>query len=127
MSERSNDLLTGLFIGGLVGAVLGVLFAPKSGKETREDIARKADEILLKTKEEYQKAVEKSKAAYEASLENLKVFEESAREKVSEMGDKVSEIAHKGAETVENNKNRLKKALDAGLEAYREESSKEKI
>ena len=127
MSERSNDLLTGLFIGGLIGAVLGVLFAPKSGKETREDIARKADEILLKTKEEYQKAVEKSKAAYEASLENLKVFEESAREKVSEMGDKVSEIAHKGAETIESNKNRLKKALDAGLEAYREENNKEKV
>jgi gas vesicle protein len=127
MSERSNDLLTGLFIGGLIGAVLGVLFAPKSGKETREDIARKADEILLKTKEEYQKAVEKSKAAYEASLENLKVFEESAREKVSEMGGKVSEIAHKGAETIENNKNRLKKALDAGLEAYREENNKEKV
>jgi gas vesicle protein len=127
MSERSNDLLTGLFIGGLIGAVLGVLFAPKSGKETREDIARKADEILLKTKEEYQKAVEKSKAAYEASLENLKVFEESAREKVSEMGSKVSEIAHKGAETIESNKNRLKKALDAGLEAYREENSKEKV
>jgi gas vesicle protein len=127
MSERSNDLLTGLFIGGLIGAVLGVLFAPKSGKETREDIARKADEILLKTKEEYQKAVEKSKAAYEASLENLKVFEESAREKVSEMGDKVSEIAHKGAETIESNKNKLKKALDAGLEAYREENNKEKV
>jgi len=32
MSERTSDLLTGLFIGSLVGAVLGVLFAPKSGK-----------------------------------------------------------------------------------------------
>jgi gas vesicle protein len=44
MSENSSDLLVGLIIGGLVGVTLGILFAPKSGKETRADIARKATE-----------------------------------------------------------------------------------
>jgi len=109
MSERTSDLLTGLFIGSLVGAVLGVLFAPKSGKETREDLARKADELLMKTKEEYEKAVEKSKAAYEASLQRLKAFEEAAKEKASVVEEKISEIAGKGTEAIENQKNRLKK------------------
>ncbi|HBZ33502.1 MAG TPA: hypothetical protein DEO38_00205 [Bacteroidales bacterium] len=34
------------FVGGAVaGALAGVLFAPKSGKETREDIAKKFDEV----------------------------------------------------------------------------------
>ena len=67
MSEKSNDLLKGLFIGGLIGVVLGILYAPKSGKETREDIARTTEDLLSKGKEEYEKAVEKSKSAYEDS------------------------------------------------------------
>ena len=39
--NRGSDFIKGLFIGGLMGAVLGILYAPKSGKETREDIAQK--------------------------------------------------------------------------------------
>ena len=72
MSEKNGDLLRGLFIGGLIGMALGVLFAPKSGKETREDITRKADELLARTKEEYEKAVEKSKTAYEELSKRFK-------------------------------------------------------
>jgi gas vesicle protein len=124
MSERTSDLLTGLFIGGLIGAALGVLFAPKSGRETREDLARKADELLVKTKEEYAKAVEKSKAAYEAALQRLKEFEASATEQTLAAEEKISELAQQGIEGVENQKNRFKQAIDAGLEAYREGSTK---
>ena len=32
MSENNGDLLVGFIVGGLIGATLGVLFAPKSGK-----------------------------------------------------------------------------------------------
>jgi gas vesicle protein len=63
MSADNSDLLTGLLIGGLIGAAFGILFAPKSGKETREDIFRtgKRNELFSITKEEYEKAIEKSK------------------------------------------------------------------
>ncbi|MEN6468066.1 MAG: YtxH domain-containing protein [Smithella sp.] len=121
MAERDWDLVKGLVIGGLIGAAIGILFAPKSGKETRQDIAEKADELLAKAKEEYQKAAEKSKAAYEAAIIRLKDAEGIAREKVEEIEEKVSELAHQSAETLADNKNRLKKAFDAGVEAYREE------
>ncbi|MGA2780994.1 MAG: YtxH domain-containing protein [Smithella sp.] len=124
MSEKNNDLLKGLFIGGLIGVVLGILYAPKSGKETREDIARKADELLGKAKEEYEKAVEKSKTAYETAVKHLKGLEISAKEKVEEVEGKVSEFTNLGAEAISGNKNRLKKAIDAGVEAYREENKK---
>jgi len=46
--ERRGDFIAGILIGGMIGAVIGILYAPKSGKETREDIARKADELLAK-------------------------------------------------------------------------------
>jgi len=53
--DKDSDLLKGLFIGGLIGIALGLLFAPKSGKETREDITRRANKMLAKAKEEYEK------------------------------------------------------------------------
>ena len=127
MSEKNNDLLKGLFIGGFIGVILGILYAPQSGKETREDIARTTDELLGKAKEEYEKAVEKSKTAYEAAVKNLKGLEMSAKEKMEEVESEVSELADKGAEAVAGNKNRLRKAIDAGVEAYREENNKKPV
>ena len=41
----------GALIGGAVGAVAGLLTAPKSGKETRADIKKKAGETADWTKE----------------------------------------------------------------------------
>ena len=127
MSERNNDLLKGLFVGGLIGVALGILFAPKSGKEMREDITRKADELLVKAKEEYGKVLEKSKTAYDASVNNLEDLEASAKEKAAQIESMVIESAHQGIEAIKGNKNRLKMAIDAGLEAYREESSKKQF
>ena len=124
MSEKSNDLLKGLFIGGFIGVVLGILYAPKSGKETREDIARTTEDLLSKGKEEYEKAVARSKSAYEEAVKRLKGLEIAAKEKVEEIQSKASEAAHKGADTIADSKNRLKKAIDAGVEAYREENIK---
>ena len=43
----------GLAVGTVIGAIAGVLFAPKSGKETRQVLAAKAKKIkekLSKTK-----------------------------------------------------------------------------
>ena len=82
MSANNRDLFTGLFIGGLIGSALGILNAPKSGKEIRDEIAGKAKELLGKTKQEYEETMERSKAAYEAAVKHLKGPEISQREKV---------------------------------------------
>lgn len=124
MSEKSSDLLKGLFIGGLIGVVLGILFAPKSGKDTREDIIRKTDEFLEQAKEGYENAVEKGKAIYETTVQHLKDLEISAKEKMEEVEGRINEFAQQGSEVIQDNKTRLKKAVDAGLEAYTEESIK---
>lgn len=118
MSERNGNLLKGLLIGGFIGAVVGILYAPKSGKETREDIVRTTNDLVSRVKDEYEKAVERSKAAYEAAVKSLKDLELTTKEKVQEIEGKVSEFAHHSAETIQDNKNRLKKAIDAGVDAY---------
>ena len=124
MSEGDGKLLKGLLIGGLIGVIAGILYAPKSGKETREDIVRTTEDLLSRAKDEYEKAVEKSKAAYEAAVERLKDLELSTKEKVHEIEGKVSEFASHSSETIHGNRNRLKKAIDAGVDAYRDEKTK---
>jgi len=124
MFEKNGELLKGLFIGGLIGVVLGILFAPKSGKETREDIIRKTDEFLDQAKEGYENALEKGKTIYETTVQRLKNLEMSAKEKMEEVKGQINEFAQQGAEIVEDKKTRLRKAIDAGLEAYKKESIK---
>jgi len=127
MSERNNNLLKGLFVGGLIGMALGILFAPKSGKEMRGDIASKADELLVKAKEGYGKAFEKGKTAYDALVNNSESNETSAIGDAAKGENKVSEMGHKGIEAVKDNKNRLKMAIEAGLQAYRNEINKKTV
>ena len=40
--SKPNNLITGLITGAVVGTVIGLLFAPKTGHETREIVATRA-------------------------------------------------------------------------------------
>ncbi len=46
----AKDCLKGLVVGGLIGAALGILYAPKRGEETREEIAKSIQELRDKAK-----------------------------------------------------------------------------
>lgn len=53
-SDEKNVLLymlAGVGLGAIIGAAAGLLFAPKAGSETREDIAEKFRELKGKTDE----------------------------------------------------------------------------
>jgi len=52
MSKNSGKFFMAGVIGALAGAIGGLLLAPKSGKETRDDIARLALQISKKMKTE---------------------------------------------------------------------------
>jgi gas vesicle protein len=45
--EKGSRLMEGLLIGGLLGAALGVLFAPASGEKARELVKAKLKEFDL--------------------------------------------------------------------------------
>ena len=123
MSNR-GDFIAGIVVGGFLGAIIGILYAPKSGKETREEIGKKTDELLSKAKEEYDNAIEKSRKAYEAALEKFKQLELQTQKKVDEVGEKVEEIKEQGKDRLQEGKGRIKNAIAAGVEAFKEEQKK---
>jgi len=92
----AEDWIKGLIVGGLVGMVLGILYAPKSGKETREDLGKMADEMCEKTRKQY----------------------EQTRGKIEDM-------AKSGKESYADAKERFTKALDAGVDVFKKESAKD--
>jgi gas vesicle protein len=66
MSEnKSGEILSAFVLGGIIGAALGILFAPAKGKDTRvklndwlEDTTEKAKEKLESLEEEIKKRKE---------------------------------------------------------------------
>lgn len=52
----------GALIGGAIGAVAALLTAPKSGKETREDLKKKVNEIKTDTEKKAGEVKEKATA-----------------------------------------------------------------
>jgi hypothetical protein len=54
--DWSKGLVKGLFWGGLIGVVIGILYTTKRDKGTWEDIGKSADALVDKTKEEIDQA-----------------------------------------------------------------------
>jgi gas vesicle protein len=119
MSNQIEGFIKGIILGGIIGAAIGILYAPQSGRRTREDIGEKAEELLGKAKKEYEAALKKSGKAYESAVKQLKHMESSAKEKVGEMEEKVGELTELGKDALHETKGQLTKAVNAAVHAFR--------
>ena len=80
------------FLMGLgVGVAIGMLFAPKSGEETRGLIKTKADE-----------------------------GKEYLKQRTSDLRDSAGDLIEKGKDVVNRQRDNLREAMEAGKQAYRE-------
>lgn len=64
-------LLAGVGLGALIGVAAGMLFAPKAGKETREELGEKMKELKDKTEEWLAEQKAKRNSKEEPVLEEL--------------------------------------------------------
>ena len=119
MSNQIEGFIKGIILGGAIGAVIGILFAPQSGRKTRADISGKAEDLLAKAKEEYEATLDKSNKAYESAVKQLKHLEASTKEKVGEMEEKVGELTELGKEALHDTKSHLTKAVHAAVHAFK--------
>ena len=73
--SRQTEGLAKFALGVLVGAGLGVLFAPKSGQETREDLKNSMEDLAEKVKnikpEDVKLAIEEKMAEIKTELKSL--------------------------------------------------------
>jgi gas vesicle protein len=84
--DNGNSFLW--FLAGLgLGAVVGVLYAPKPGRETRDDIRQRADEgrdfVVNRAKqgaEQAQQWMDKGREIYESQREQFKSAVEAGKE-----------------------------------------------
>lgn len=109
--------LTYLLVGGGIGAILALLFAPKSGEELREDIADATRKGIEKSKVAASQIQEKAGEYYEVSREKAGELYQTAAEKASELSEKARSVAASTA-------NPFTAAIDAGKDAYTAEKRK---
>jgi gas vesicle protein len=113
MAENENGTSgLGWFLAGLgIGAVIGVLYAPKAGRETREDLMNGA----LEAKDKAAELVEKGKQKAAEYVETGKQYVEQGKQIASEY---VEQGKQKAAELVEEGKKQAKESVDKGREYY---------
>jgi gas vesicle protein len=88
--DSSNGFLW--FLAGLgIGAAVGVLYAPKPGRETREDILRAAED-----------------------------GRELVRDRARQYRNQAGEWVDRGKDVVSQQKEQFRSAFEAGRQAYRE-------
>lgn len=95
----SNGAKTGILafiIGSAAGIATGILMAPKSGKETREDIKRKAKENADTIKQKANQA------------------KDTVSDKASDAVDTAKTVAHEGKRAAQEARDRVKEQRENG-------------
>ena len=93
MATEAGSKASYFLIGIGIGAVLGILFAPKSGEETREYLAGKAEE-----------------------------GKEYAQRKARELRERAEDLMERSKEIMSKQKDAISSAVEAGKETYRRET-----
>jgi gas vesicle protein len=95
MSENTGSKVSFFLVGLGIGALVGILFAPKSGEETREFLSQKADE-----------------------------GRDYAQRKARELRERAEDILERSKTVAVRQKESLSAAVDAGRDAYQREKAK---
>jgi len=134
--------LTYFLVGAGIGAVLALLFAPKSGEELRNDIAdatRKgldkskeaAQQLGTKAGEYYETGRAKAGELYDTARETAGEYYEATRERATELYDtasaKAGEVVTKTRDVASRQAGSITAAVEAGKKAYVEEKRKTEL
>jgi gas vesicle protein len=134
MAQENNfgkGLLLGLLTGGAIGAAFALLYAPKSGKELREEIKSKSDDYiddaekyLAEAKDKAINLINDGKKKSEQLIKEAKIKSEKlmkdAEKVMHDAKQKTGDYLKTGKETAEQKRDQIKTAIKAGVDAYKE-------
>jgi len=96
MSKEEGNILKfgfGLLSGIISGVVFGLLFAPKPGKEVRDDLAIKSEELKSLSKEKFSEIQGYSKTQADKVSSIVK-------EKASKISSRIDEFSKRGSDVL---------------------------
>ncbi|MBS3738981.1 YtxH domain-containing protein [Mesohalobacter halotolerans] len=105
MSNNTGNTIVALLTGAAIGAGFGLLYAPQSGKETREQL-----------KEEAGKAKDKLSKEYDDLSAQVSDFADSAKSKFEKRVDKLFKSANNQADDILAN-------MESELESLRKKNA----
>ncbi len=123
--ERGGDsgFFKGFLFGGLICAIAALLFAPKTGREMREDISRRSRELKDDVELKLEQAVKRAEEMLSESREKLEHFRTEAKAGLKDLEATAASKYTEGKDALINEKGRIKEAVQAGVAAYKDEKN----
>jgi gas vesicle protein len=119
MADDCKTSGLGWFLAGLgVGALVGILYAPKSGRETRADLANGARDGAEYLRNRTREAAEGVSVLVDKSKEQVGEYVDRGREVVERGRAQWEEFVERGKNLVTDQTTRVVAAVDAGRQAY---------
>lgn len=109
----------GWFLAGLgIGALVGVLYAPKSGKETRDDLVAGALDARDRAQQLYNQGREQVGQYVEQGRQAASQYVDKGKEYYDRGRTQWSQYVEKGKGMVQNQADAVQAAVEAGKDAY---------
>lgn len=111
--DRHGRGTAGFLLGLIVGAIGGLLLAPRSGQETREQLRTRADEVLGQGKEAYSTQRDRFQKMATEKTDQLKGRIEDAREKLRAQVESATEFARGSFDNVKERAEGVKDQVES--------------
>jgi gas vesicle protein len=120
-NRLAKGMLIGFLSGAVVGGIVALLYAPKTGKELRTDLRRKTAEISEDVDEYLRDAQVKAKELINEGKDRSSQLISEAKTKAEGLLHNAEQILTDAKKKVGDETTKLKTAVKAGVDAYREE------
>jgi gas vesicle protein len=112
------------FLAGLgIGALIGVLYAPKAGKETREELAHNAREGTEYLRQRSREAADQINQIVDRGKAQVSEYVDRGKEYIDRSRAQWDDFVAQGRQFVSDQADKVTAAVDAGKEAYRHKAA----
>lgn len=122
--NSSMSFITGLITGSVIGGLAALLYAPKSGREFRQDISDKKGELMDDAELMYMNAKEKGSQILSDAKHKAESLLHEGKDKVDSLTGKTGDLVTEGKDKLNEGADKVKNALNSGVNAYNDEKNK---